>query len=356
MALPKARRTLRFIASCLLALVTAPAMAGSQRAEVAAPVSARAAATTVPTKHPEPTRIVSMNLCLDSVLVELVPREHILALSQYSRDPWRSTIASIAATLPSTNETAEEVVALQPDLVLASRHSAIATRNALKRVGVRFELFGVPQSIDESIEQIRRVATLLHREPEGEALVGRINDAIVRARPAPGERTLTAATYQPGGLSTGANTVTGQLMQIAGLENIAARYGVQSYRPLSLELLISQPPDVLLVGDTTYGAPTHAERLVHHRALRALQFQMSTEPFPARLMYCAGPAMVDALDALVAARRHASQARITQNGAATAPKSAPPTDRPLAVHTLPNALLAPARARTPTALAAWSAP
>ncbi len=112
-----------------------------------------------------------MNLCLDSVLVELVPREHILALSQYSRDPWRSTIADIAATLPYTNETAEEVVALQPDLVLASRHSAIATRNALKRVGVRFELFGVPQSIDESIEQIRRLATLLHREAEGEALI-----------------------------------------------------------------------------------------------------------------------------------------------------------------------------------------
>jgi len=261
----------------------------------------------------EPQRIVSMNLCLDSVLVELVPRDHILALSQYSRDPWRSTIAGIAATLPYTNETAEEVVALRPDLVLASRHSAIATRNALARVGVRFELFGVPQTIDESLQQIRRLATLLHREAEGEALIGRIQNAIVRARPAPGERTLTAAIYQPGGLTTGANTVVGQLMSIAGLDNVAARYGVTSYRPLSLELLISQPPDVLLVGDTTYGAPTHAERLVHHRALRALQFRMSREPFPARLIYCSGPAMIDALDALVAARRHAGQTLLTRS-------------------------------------------
>ncbi len=223
----------------------------------------------------EPQRIVSMNLCLDSILVELVPREHILALSQYSRDPWRSTIADVAAKLPYTNETAEEVVALQPDLVLASRHSAIATRNALKRVGVRFELFGVPQSIEDSVEQIRRLASLLHRQREGEALIARIQDAIQHSRPAPGERVLSAAIYQPGGLTTGANTVVGELMRIAGLENVAARYGVTSYRPLSLELLVSQPPDVLLVGDTTYGSPSHAERLVHHRALRALQSRMS---------------------------------------------------------------------------------
>ena len=95
---------------------------------------------------PAPQRIVSMNLCLDSVLVELVPHEHILALSQYSRDPWRSTIAEIARDLPYTNETAEEVVALKPDLVITSRHSAIATRNALRRVGVRFELFVILRS------------------------------------------------------------------------------------------------------------------------------------------------------------------------------------------------------------------
>ena len=263
------------------------------------------AGTAVGAEHARPQRIVSMNLCLDSVLLELVPHEHILALSQYARDPWRSTIASVAQTLPYTNETAEEVVALKPDLVIASRHSAIATRNALKRVGVRFELFEVPQSIEESLAQIRQVAALLRREEQGEVLIARIQRAIDAARPAPGTRILTAAIYQPGGKSTGPDTVTGELMHIAGLENIAARYGVTQYRPLTLEALVSEPPDVLLVGDTTQGAPTHAERIVQHRALRALQFRMQREPFPARLMYCSGPTMIAALDALVAAREHA---------------------------------------------------
>lgn len=253
---------------------------------------------------PAPRRIVSTNLCLDSVLVELVPREHILALSQYSRDPWRSTIAAIARDLPYTNETAEEIVALKPDLVITSRHSAIATRNALRRVGVRFELFSVPQTVAESLEQIRQVAALLQRQKQGEALIARIEAAIARARPAPGAPVITAAVYQPGGMSAGGHTVTSQLMQIAGLRNVAADRGIETHEPLSLEQLLSAPPQILLVGETTRGAPTHAERIVHHRALRALEAQMTRESYPARLLYCSGPTMIDALDALVAAREH----------------------------------------------------
>jgi iron complex transport system substrate-binding protein len=276
-------------------------------------VAIAACTATAASETARPERIVSMNLCLDSVLVELVPHAHILALSQYSRDPWRSTIADVASRLPYTNETAEEVVALAPDLVITSRHSAIATRNALRRVGIRFELFDVPQSVKESLAQIRGVATLLGRQEQGEALIARIETAIEHARPAPGTPPLTAALYQPGGLSTGADTVTGELMKIAGLENIAAWYGVTKYRPLPLELLIAQPPQVLLVGDTTHGAPTHAERVVHHRALRALQFRMSREPFPARLLYCSGPVIIDALDALVAAREHARRAVVARS-------------------------------------------
>lgn len=254
-----------------------------------------------------------MHLCVDPVLLELVPREHILALSQYARDPWRSTIASAAQTLPYTNETAEEVVALEPDLVLTSRHSAIATRNALQRVGIRFELFDVPQSIAQSLAQIRRVAALLQRQEQGEQLIARIEQAIDKARKPPGSPTLTAAVYQPRGLSAGADTVTGELMRVVGLDNIAARYGVRTYGPLPLEALVSAPPDILLVGDTSHGAPTHAERIVHHRALRALAFRMQREPFPARLLYCSGPTMIAALDALVAAREHAERVALARS-------------------------------------------
>jgi len=173
--------------------------------------------------HHHPMRIVSLNMCVDSIVIELVSHDRIMALSHYARDPQRSTIADKARHLPITYETAEEVVALRPDLVLTSRHSAIATRNALKRVGIRFELFDVPDTIEESLEQVRTVARLLDAEREGEVIIARIQAALDAARLPPGEAPLTAAIYQPGGLSAGANTVVGELMELTGLQNIAAR-------------------------------------------------------------------------------------------------------------------------------------
>jgi iron complex transport system substrate-binding protein len=259
-----------------------------------------------------PSRIVSLNMCVDAILVELVSHDRIVALSHYARDPQRSTISEIARDLPITYETAEEVVALRPDLVLTSRHSAPATRNALKRVGIRFELFDVPQTIAGSLEQVRQVARLLGAEREGEAMVARIEQALAAARLPDDEEPLTAAVYQPGGLSAGANTVVGELMQLTGLHNVAARYGVQQYRPLPLEVLVSAPPDVLLVGETSPGAPLRAERIVRHRALRALESQMTQEIFPARLLFCAGPTMVDAANTLARAREHAQSVRRTR--------------------------------------------
>ena len=38
-------------------------------------------------------------------------------------------------------------------------------------------------------------------------------------------------------------------MQIVGLDNVAARYGIKTHLPMPLELLIADPPDLLLVGD-----------------------------------------------------------------------------------------------------------
>jgi iron complex transport system substrate-binding protein len=238
----------------------------------------------------EPTRIVSLNQCLDAILVELVPTERIAAISHYSRDPLRSPIAALAQRLPITYESAEEIVALRPDLVLASRHSAIPTRNALRRVGIHYELFDVAFSVQDSLAQIRRIA----------ALVGRIERAIDAARLPAGAPRLTAAVYETGGLTAGANTVTDDLMRIVGLDNLAARYDIKTHQPMQLELLLAAPPDLLLVGEVPAADGTQAARVVQHRALRKVHSKRWD--FPARYMYCSGPTIVEEVASLAAAR------------------------------------------------------
>jgi iron complex transport system substrate-binding protein len=247
-----------------------------------------------------PVRIVSLNPCLDAILVELVPTQRIAAISHYSRDPLRSPISSLARTLPITYETAEEIVALRPDLVLTSGHSAIPTRNALRRVGIRYELFDVAFSVADSLAQIRRIAALVGNPPAGEALATKIERAIAAARLPDAAPRLTAVVYETGGLTAGANTVTNELMQIVGLDNLAARYDIRTHQPLPLELIVATPPDLLLVGEVPAAAGTQAAQIVRHRALRKLS--SARRDFPARFMYCSGPTIVEEVAALAAAR------------------------------------------------------
>ena len=257
------------------------------------------------TRHP---RIVSLNPCLDAILVRVADRSQIAALSHYSRDPNGSSILSIARTLPYTYETAEEVVALKPDLVLGSVHASRATQQALDRMGIRSERFDVPGSVAESLAQVRRIGVVVGHADRGQALARAIEAAIAEAAPRAGERPLTALVFQPNGLAAGKGTLMDEMLTRAGFVNVAERYGLSRWGNVALERLIADPPQVLLAGQSAPDAPTWAERVTNHPALASLAGRMQRTVFPERLLYCGGPVLIETAAALADARRQARKA------------------------------------------------
>jgi iron complex transport system substrate-binding protein len=255
-----------------------------------------------------PKRIVSLNSCLDVMLVHVADRGQIAALSHYARETQGSTIAPLARTLPFTWETAEEVIALEPDLVLASQHSSPATRAALKRLHMHVEGFKTPKTIAESLAQVRRMGVLVGRPQRGEAEVARIEAAIQASRPAAGARPLKALVFQPNGFSAGPGTLVDELMTEAGFENVARRYGLKTWGNVDLEKLIADPPQVLLAGEASPAARSWADRVMTHPALKSLAGRMYQARFPEKLLYCGGPVMVETAAALAQARRGALEA------------------------------------------------
>lgn len=248
-------------------------------------------------------RIVSLNPCLDQILVEVADRPQIAALSHYARDPQASIIADVARTYPQTFETAEEVMMLHPDLVLASRHTALATRTALTRLGVVFELFAVPNSVAASLAEVKRIARLAGHPERGAQLVARIEAALAAAAPPPGARPITVLVFQPRGFAAGEGTLMNEMLHRAGLVNVAPRYGVQQWGVVSLERLIADPPELLLSAETAPGASTWSERVVSHPALKNLAGRLHRAVLPERLLYCGGPSLIQTAAALAAARR-----------------------------------------------------
>lgn len=268
-----------------------------------------AAGFATPAAAGAPRRIVSLNNCLDAQLVHLADRGQIAALSHWAREAQGSTIAKLALTLPFTWETAEEIIALRPDLVLTSRHSSLATRNALKRLNIATELFSVPESVAESFAQIDRIAGLVGRPQRGEGLKTRIRAAFAAAAPPAGFKPLSAVVFQPNGFAAGKGTLMDEMMTRCGFTNVAARYGLDKWGNVSLEKLLADPPEVLLAGEPAPGAMTWADRVMVHPALKSIAHRMRVETLPERLLYCGGPVLIQTAATLAAARRSVLKAR-----------------------------------------------
>ncbi|MDI1294591.1 MAG: ABC transporter substrate-binding protein, partial [bacterium] len=80
-----------------------------------------------------PRRIVSLNLCADQLLIALADRRQIAGLTHNASDPQMSAEAAAARGLPILHGSAEEVLAIDPDLLIgmpARRNPAIAILKA----------------------------------------------------------------------------------------------------------------------------------------------------------------------------------------------------------------------------------
>src|SRR3954469_16018428 len=91
-------------------------------------------------------RVVSMNVCTDQVLLTLADPDQILGLSRFSRDAW---VGGDAKRYPTLSGSAEDVLALKPDVVVASLFDKRATRELLKANGLHLAELSVPRTLDE---------------------------------------------------------------------------------------------------------------------------------------------------------------------------------------------------------------
>lgn len=246
-----------------------------------------------------PRRIVSLNPCLDAILLHVAPARVIAGVSHLARDPEASVVASQARRFAVAYPTAESILDLRPDLILASRHTDLATRKALARFRKPVALFDVPHSVAESRAQVRRIAALAGNRAAGERLIGRM-DAALAAAAATGPR-VPALIYHPSGLTPGTGTLPDDLLRRTGYANMAAAYGVAGWGKAGLETLIARPPALMLVSDG--GGGTSVANFLSHPALRKLRRTVRQVPLTPKLLYCGGPTIIPAARALAAIRR-----------------------------------------------------
>lgn len=247
-----------------------------------------------------PERIASMNPCTDQLVWMLADRHRIVSLSHLAADREASVIADEVDVPHFNHGEAEEILPLDPDLVLNGPFSHKASAQLLARLGYRVVEIDTANSIDDIRRHVRQVGRILGAEARAEDLIAGMDARIAAlSPPADGPRP-TAINYQPNGFSAGEGTLIADILVRAGFDLPG---GIGGYRHLPLERLIADPPDVLIV-DTSYGAaPTLSVTLLHHPVLARMGGVSHRIDIPNRLWLCGTPTVVGAFERLADVRR-----------------------------------------------------
>lgn len=240
-----------------------------------------------------PRKIVSLNLCADQYLLALADRGQIAGLTHNAAKPEMSAAAAQARSFRILGQSAEEVLAIEPDLVVGMPARRSAVMAALKAQNYPALDLRTAESFTDIVEQTRRVAQAVGRPDRGEALIaGMERELAGLGKPGRGR---VAAYYQRRGFLTGTGTLIDDLMQRAGLVNLAGKLGKPALSQLSVEELVAARPDFIIVESATDHVTDQGTEMLHHPALR----DIPRIRLPQAWTVCGGPAYVRAARSLV---------------------------------------------------------
>jgi iron complex transport system substrate-binding protein len=271
-----------------------------------AAVAAHPAAPDPQPPIPGPQHVMSLSMCTDDLLLDLLPPERIASVTYYSRDPSNSYQWPQAAHVAVNWGTVEEVLAEKPDLVLAGTYTTPAARSLLKKM--RLPLLEVPPAADfDEIRAItRQVAHALHRDAAGEALISKMDSTLQELSATKPVRSIRVAAWGEGGNIPGKGTMFDTILTAAGGVNIAASIDGQ-YTSFDVEQLLIARPDVLAYASHLTDTPGRNTDIALHPLIQKLYAGRSVT-YPSALYSCG---VVESAGAAVALRASLLQAMRT---------------------------------------------
>jgi len=215
-----------------------------------------------------PKRVVSINLCADQLVLALADRGQIAGLTHNATDPEMSGEAAKARGLRLLSNSAEQILAIEPDLIVGMPASRSSALRALPEQNYPLLDLATANTLDEIYTSIDETAVAVGHPERGTALIARMQGELA-GLPKPG-RGRVAAYYQRRGYMTGTGTLIDELMTRVGLVNLAGKLGKPPLSQLSLEEMVAAQPDFLIVESATDKVTDQGSEMLHHPALKGI--------------------------------------------------------------------------------------
>ncbi len=246
----------------------------------------------------KPQRIVSLNVCTDQILMLLVLPERIAALSYLARNSGISVMHKEASAIPFTYGSAEHVFILKPDLVLAGTYTTRATVNLLKRLGRTLIEVAPARNFEDIEKNIRQVGLAVGETKKAEVLINNMRTSVQQNLLNENEQRFEAVPYYSNGYTVGKNTLVDQLLYHTGFMSLGRKKRFSGTRKISLETLLMNKPDLLLIGKRDFKGHALAHEVFKHPVVKEITRTTKTISLADALTVCGTPHTVKAIEKL----------------------------------------------------------
>lgn len=240
-----------------------------------------------------PRHVMSLTVCTDELLMDLAAPGQIASLSYLSQEKAALKLWPEAARFPVNHNSAEEILAQKPDLVLTLDYASPELSRLLEKTGIRFLAIKEAQSFADIRATTRQVAAALGAAGKGDVLIARMDAQLRQLADTAPHRPMRVAGWGGGGFVPGRDGLFDAILNVAGGTNI--NRGVTGY--YDVESLIAARPDILAYGDDYIDTPSLRADQNDHPLLLKL-FGQRRIVYPAALLGCGVPESAAAAAAL----------------------------------------------------------
>ncbi len=249
-------------------------------------------------------RVISLAPSNTEILFAIGAGKQVIAREDFSNYPEEAAqIPSIGGNMGTYN--LEEIARLEPDLVLASPLTSAEVLKSLQEITPNVFVLPNPTDLDGLYANLVTTGMLTGHQAEAETLSADLRaraqavlDKVAGVSETPKVFYELDATDPAKPWTAGPGTFIDQLIGLAGGKNLGASL-TGEWAQISQEALIVENPDIIVLGDATYGGitPEQVAARPGWEAIAAVTSQR-VHTFNDDLVSRPGPRMIDGLEAL----------------------------------------------------------
>ncbi|WP_157497133.1 ABC transporter substrate-binding protein [Hahella ganghwensis] len=240
---------------------------------------------------------MSVNQCVDQMLGYLAP-EQLSSVSWLSHQSNDLAVTPVLKNIPANHGEIEEVIALQPDMIIGGQYGAPGLKALATKFGFIWHELPLPLDFPALHRNWNQLGEWLQAEDQAQQMIRVLEEELQSIRQELGPMGIRAVVVNANGWVAGANNFQDAYLSAMGLHNVAIDAGVQGWGQVSLEQLIYWQPDLIIIPESHYGGEARATQWMNHPVLKKVPGQYPVLKVDAAWLSCGTPAMLRAARAI----------------------------------------------------------